>query len=851
MCQMCQVASVGDDGCAFEPLYAGAVIIEVGDAAANVTTSVAIGLGDTFSGNLSYAGDVDWVAVTLTAGTRYDISLYGDGASPLSDPYLRVMDASGTQVGYNDDGGSGLNSYMSFVASSTGTYYLAADSYDSRDTGTYALSIAEAAPIVPYTLDQIAEQLYSGYWGGFERHFDIAPGDTLNVDISGLTAAGQQLAIWALQGWTDATGILFDTAPASGATVHITMDDWDSGAYTSTQISGGLITSAFVNVSTAWLTTSGTTLDSYSYQTYLHELGHALGLGHAGNYNGSATYGVDNYYANDSWQATTMSYFSQTENTYINDPAAYTMTAMPADLIALHHLYGTPTGIRSGNTVYGENTNAGGIYAELETLRAAGNINHAVAVTIFDQGGYDTLDLRSDTDAQLISLIPESINTIYGVEGMLQIARGTIIERLYAGSGNDTITGNDVDNRLYGFDGADSIYGGGGHDTLYGGAGNDRLNGSYGADTIEGGDGTDMLWGGTWSDLLDGGADADTLSGNDGNDTLLGGTGNDILYGGAHNDVLNGGDDDDTLYGHTGNDTLYGGGGHDTLYGGAGNDRLNGSYGADTIEGGDGTDMLWGGTWSDRLDGGADADTLSGNDGNDTLLGDTGNDILYGGAHNDLLNGGDDDDTLYGNTGNDTLYGGGGHDTLYGGAGNDRLSGSYGADTIEGGDGTDMLWGGTWSDLLDGGADADTLSGNDGNDTLLGDTGDDVLYGGAHNDVLNGGAGVDQLVGGTGADTFVFGATSESTVGAADVIRDFVRGVDRISLTGIDANTTVAGDQAFTMIGAAAFSAAGQLRSYISGSNTIVLGDVDGDGTADFSVILTGSLSLAASDFLL
>ena len=135
-----------------------------------------------------------------------------------------------------------------------------------------------------------------------------------------------------------------------------------------------------------WLNAYGTEINSYSFQTYIHEIGHALGLRHGGNYNGSATYGVHNHYLNDSWQATVMSYFSQTENTYINASYAYVITPMVADIIAVQDLYGTPTNIRTGATVYGNNSNAGGY---LETFFDS---NQTAAMTVYDNGGTDLFD---------------------------------------------------------------------------------------------------------------------------------------------------------------------------------------------------------------------------------------------------------------------------------------------------------------------------------------------------------------------------------------------------------------------------------------------------------------------------
>ncbi|HEX8225761.1 MAG TPA: cadherin domain-containing protein [Allosphingosinicella sp.] len=147
----------------------------------------------------------------------------------------------------------------------------------------------------------------------------------------------------------------------------------------------------------------------------------------------------------------------------------------------------------------------------------------------------------------------------------------------------------------------------------------------------------------------------------------------------------------------------------------------------------------------------------------------------------------------------------------------------------------------------------DTVSGRDGHDTILGLGGDDILTGDGGNDVLNGGMGADRLTGGLGKDQFVYNAAGESAPGAHDVITDFSRAqADRISLSGIDANTGLSGNQAFTFIGAAAFSGvAGQLRYATSGGVTLVSGDVNGDGVADFQLELTGTLAPVASDFVL
>lgn len=327
--------------------------------------------------------------------------------------------------------------------------------------------------------------------------------------------------------------------------------------------------------------------------------------------------------------------------------------------------------------------------------------------------------------------------------------------------------------------------------------------------------------------------------------SMLMGYGNDYFdnSSGLITGSVDGSFDADTLIGGAGAESFNGGYGDDWISGGAGADSLDGSGGDDEIYGGAGDDTVIGGPGADVLDGGDGFDTLSYRfSGTGVLVNLTTGEAYFGDAEGDSfsfferVSGSNNADTLLGSAARDTLSGGLGDDSLAGLASRDELNGGGGSDTLDGGDGQDLLRGGDDNDLLRGG---------NGNDTLRGDAAADTLVGGA---------GLDLLLGGGGNDVFRFTSTTDSPNSAArDIIADFVGGQDRIDLSALDADTTLAGVQHFTSLISAptALNGAGVLKQSITtNGDTLVQGDVNGGG-ADFSILLRGSHTLTLGDFIL
>lgn len=707
--------------------------------------------------------------------------------------------------------------------------------------GTQTSYTAAGLPV--YSLDQIADYLTDGFWlsrGQQPRSFNVQTGGTITVNINGLDALGKSTALQALDAWSAVTGLTF----TQSSSAMITFDDTQSGAYNSSSTSGNTIISSSVNVHTSWQS-----YGDYYLQTFIHEIGHAMGLGHAGNYNGTANFDTQAHFANDSWQMTVMSYFSNNENPNVSASFAYLATAQLADIVAIQNLYGTPTNVQTGNTIYGDNTNVS---------QHGMGLDNGKAVAIFDSAGTDTIDLSSRSSNQRIDLYAERFSDINGKTGNLAIARGTVIENAYTGSGTDHITGNAADNVLMAGAGNDTLLGEGGNDTLVGGAGADSLTGGSGGDvfvyaaTNEAGDtitdfnlgqgdridlsalfaaigytgndpiGDGKVWlsaasGGAWLMVnagaslalaflagLSASADLSTIldvesvpvgPDPDAYDTIITLTNAYIATWTEAASIIrdsNGGTDtlDLSAVTYGSKIDLHGG-----VTGKLGTKKLTIEAGTE-IENlilGSGRDTGTGNDLDNEIDGGAGDDKLYGNGGADTLIGGDGKDSLYGGDGADDITGDAGMDKIYGGTGNDTIDGGADNDKIYGEDGDDDIAGGDGKDTLYGGGGNDTIDAGTGDDKLYGHAGDDQLTGGAGRDSLYGDLGNDLLDGGSEDDKLYGGDGNDTLLGGDGKDTIKADAGDDlADAGAGD---DKIYGGDgEDDLSGGDGNDTLYGD---------------------------------------------------------
>lgn len=812
------------------------------------STTTLLAIGDQLSSEINFGGDQDWVKVTLVAGQRYTFQLVGDGAAPLADPTLELRNASGRLLVGSDDEGPGNASIITYTATRTGTFYLSAHAFSATKTGSYTLITDDWSPPTA-AINALGTSFKLTPTGNGTVYVYFAPAGVFSGGRASIGWDGGNLglALTALQEISSVVPLKFvATTNADIADIRIGLINDPSLAG-----QGGVMTlppgfngqqHGYFNIGSVFWTTGGAVVGGAAYTAMLHEFGHALGLGHTHEFDGGSPsllgvsvttdLGLNNL---NQQVYTVMSYNTGWRTGPLGGSSSSSFGHMGSlgalDIYALQQKYGSRAS-HTGDDVYTLPTGSGvGTYYQtiwdtrgVDEIRVTGNfgatIDLRMATNTYSEGGGGYMSYAG------------------GINGGFTIAYGVVIENATGSTANDRLIGNSANNVLNG---------GGGRDNMSGGLGNDtyvvdyRFVDEFG-DVFEE---TVTELDGEGNDTVKTYVEFSLLSRpNIENLTALGAAAIN-LEGNAADNILDGRQNSsaNVMTGYGGNDAYYIGAGDTAVEApDAGTDAIyvsgiaNYSLVGTNIEAAILLDSLGG--------------KLGGTDGNDYL--DASRDTL-----GNLVVGANGDDTyVIGagdiiseelNEGLDVVFATSGY-ALNANVENATLLGSGGF----------SLLGQELPNQLTGNAGANQLSGGDGNDGLSGGAGNDRLAGDAGDDVITGGGGRDRLIGGLGADRFDYNAIAHSTVSSHDTIVDFEHGVDVMDLSGLDARQGVSGNQAFKLIGSQAFHGAkGELhvtKINLSGTGndkTLVEGDVNGDGRADFQIELKGLIGLTKADFLL
>ncbi len=581
------------------------MIANSGSIAVNANASGVLINRSTTAGEPPFYSDVR--SITLAAGRDYTFSLDSaevNGYSGVYDTILRLYDAQGILVAYDDDSGVGLNSLLSFNAYANGTYFLEASSYGNNYNGGYTLTTTGTIPVNHAPTFTVANQAnletahrnqaYTISEDSLLQGFNDEDGDVLHV--SNLRASSGTLTNNNNGTWT------ITPAAAGNVTLNYSVTDGQAGG--SIAASNQFVVDAPATLVTA---INVTRVDD----------------GHTTEAGGTARYSVSVNTAPANGNVVSIAFTSSDVSEGRVSTGAGTPAASATVSFNAANWHSPQIITVTGQQDYLPDGNLGYTVTGIasQTVPSTG---YTTAIRNFsgaNSSGENRLNLVNDADLTATGVDRDAAvylvgddgrpqeDILFGSDGADRLYGGYMIDELHGGIGGDRLYGAYEDDALFGDIGDDQLYGEQDDDYLDGGAGNDRLDGGIGADTLIGGDGSDVFY----VTLGDDGLVEDTIT------ESLTGAGVDTLYvpfavenytapTGVEILRMNAGFGETSITGNASNNQLFGNAGDNTENGGAGNDALSGGAGSDNLGGGVGNDTLTGGVGRDTLEGGAGAD---------------------------------------------------------------------------------------------------------------------------------------------------------------------------------------------------------------------------------------------------
>lgn len=442
-----------------------------------VDVSTALTVANADSGTLSDTLSdctIQRYTLNLTAGKLYEFKVAGkessgktlpDSTLTLLDGDMRVLESVDNVTTFSTEVKTLFDPQMNYVAPKSGTYYLEIATR-AHQGGTFSLSqnVYPVSFLLPGLLDMTVSppaNVAPGTPGSYTYAFVTDASLVTEYGFGGFATldASQQQAVRDIFAFYGAIANLTftETSDEANAKIRFSMADLPHdtvgrGIQQDHLNPDGSVKNHDIMLDKALF--SGSTGGSQSVEDWIHEIGHALGLKHPGNYDGSSGIGKPPFLPAglDNTKFSVMSYIRDPDN-----PWGGTSHSTP-----------TLIDIATIQYIYGANLSQAGQPFTYSPPNATPFVG-----SVASQGADLTIDAHNQTVDAAINLTPGTFSSIgirsdgSSAHDNICLPFGTIAVAAIGGHGNDVINGNDLDNQLTGGPGDDLIDGGGGSNTAH------------------------------------------------------------------------------------------------------------------------------------------------------------------------------------------------------------------------------------------------------------------------------------------------------------------------------------------------------------------------------------------------